>query len=106
MDQLRLLNVDDFMILRGLHEGLSVTSVGHKLGLSQPAITQRIRKMEDVFSIKLLVKEGRGVKLSPEGRTIALKAISALAILEAGNSVDISIVEPGPSRPIESSNNS
>lgn len=85
MHQLRLLNVDDFMILRGLHEGLSVTSVGHKLGLSQPAITQRIRKMEDVFSIKLLEKEGRGVKLSQEGRRIALKALSALEILEQEN---------------------
>ncbi|MEY4630109.1 MAG: hypothetical protein RIQ81_229 [Pseudomonadota bacterium] len=82
MHQLRLLNVDDFMILRGLHEGLSVTSVGHKLGLSQPAITQRIRKMEDVFGIKFLEKEGRGVKLSHDGRRIALKALSALEIFE------------------------
>jgi DNA-binding transcriptional LysR family regulator len=82
MHQLRLLSVDDLMILRGLHEGLSVTSIGHKLGLSQPAITQRIRKMEDAFSVKLLEKEGRGVKLSAEGKVVAQKAISALAILE------------------------
>lgn len=82
MHQLRLLNVDDFMILRALREGLSITAIGHRLGLSQPAITQRVRKMEEAFGHKILNKDGRGIKLSPDGHRIALQAIEALSALE------------------------
>lgn len=82
MNQLRLLNVDDFLILRELQDGQSVTAIGHKLGLSQPAVTQRIRKMEEAFGHKIIEKVGRGVKLSEEGTVIAKKAIEALSALE------------------------
>ena len=82
MHQLRLLNVDDFMILRSLREGLSVTAIGHRMGLSQPAITQRVRKMEEAFELKILEKEGRGIKLSPDGQRIALQAMDALSAFE------------------------
>ena len=82
MHQLRLLNVDDFMILKALREGLSVTAIGQRLGLSQPAITQRIRKMEEAFGQKILEKDGRGIKLSLIGQQIAQQAVGALAAFE------------------------
>ena len=82
MHQLRLLNVDDFMILRALREGLTVTAIGQRLGLSQPAITQRIRKMEEAFAEKILEKDGRGIKLSTSGQRIARQAIEALSAFE------------------------
>lgn len=82
MHQLRLLNVDDFMILRFLHEGISVTAIGQRMGLSQPAVTQRIRKMEEAFGQKILEKEGRGVRLTGEGERVARKAIKALTAFE------------------------
>jgi len=83
MHQLRLLNVDDFMILRALREGLTVTAIGQRLGLSQPAITQRIRKMEEAFAEKILEKDGRGIKLSTSGQRIARQAIEALSAFES-----------------------
>jgi phosphoribosyl-ATP pyrophosphohydrolase len=47
MDQLRFLSVDDLLILVYLaKDHLSVTDVATKLKLTQPAVTQRIRKME------------------------------------------------------------
>lgn len=82
MHQLRLLNVDDFMILSALREGLTVTKIGQRLGLSQPAITQRIRKMEEAFGQKILEKDGRGIKLSTNGQRIAQQAIEALSAFE------------------------
>jgi DNA-binding transcriptional LysR family regulator len=82
MHQLRLLNVDDFMILRFLHEGISVTAIGQRMGLSQPAVTQRIRKMEEAFGQKILEKEGRGVRLTGDGERVARKAIKALTAFE------------------------
>ena len=82
MHQLRLLNVDDFMILSALREGLTVTKIGQRLGLSQPAITQRIRKMEEAFGQKILEKDGRGIKLSTSGQRLARQAIDALSAFE------------------------
>lgn len=82
MNQLRLLSVDDLLILRELLGGHSVTSIGQKLGLSQPAITQRIRKMEEAFGLKIIEKDGRRVKLSDDGENLASKAVNALSALE------------------------
>jgi DNA-binding transcriptional LysR family regulator len=82
MHQLRLLNVDDFMILRFLYDGISVTAIGQRMGLSQPAVTQRIRKMEEAFGQKFLEKEGRGVRLTSNGEHMARKAIKALTAFE------------------------
>ncbi|NDE16688.1 LysR family transcriptional regulator, partial [bacterium] len=85
MHQLRLLNVDDFLILRFLHEGISVTAIGQRMGLSQPAVTQRIRKMEEAFTRKILEKEGRGVRLTRDGERLAVKAIKALSAFEGSS---------------------
>jgi|GEM_PF-999787 len=85
MHQLRLLNVDDFLILRFLHEGISVTAIGQRMGLSQPAVTQRIRKMEEAFTRKILEKEGRGVRLTRDGKRLAVKAIKALTAFEGSS---------------------
>jgi len=83
VDQLRFLSVDDLLILMHLSQsGLSVTEVAGKLKLTQPAVTQRIRKMEDAFGQKLIERKGRGVQLTHFGLEQAERATAALAALQ------------------------
>ena len=83
VDQLRFLSVDDLLILMHLsRSGLSVTEVAGKLKLTQPAVTQRIRKMEDAFGQKLIERKGRGVQLTHFGLEQAERATAALAALQ------------------------
>ena len=86
VDQLRFLSVDDLLILMHLsRSGLSVTEVAGKLKLTQPAVTQRIRKMEDAFGQKLIERKGRGVQLTPFGLEQAERATAALAALQGSH---------------------
>lgn len=82
-DNLRFLSVDDLLILMHLsQENMSVTEVARKLQLTQPAVTQRLRKMEDAFGKKIIERKGRGVQLTAFGRNIAERATSALVVLQ------------------------
>jgi len=88
VDQLRFLSVDDLLILMHLSQGgLSVTEVAAKLKLTQPAITQRIRKMEDAFGQKIIERKGRGVQLTHFGLEQAERATAALAALQGTTQV-------------------
>ncbi len=81
-DHLRFLSVDDLLILMHLsQEGLSVTDVAKRLKLTQPAVTQRIRKMEDAFGQKIIERKGRGVQLTAFGLGISERATLALSAL-------------------------
>ncbi|MBI3894205.1 MAG: LysR family transcriptional regulator [Candidatus Wallbacteria bacterium] len=82
MKQLRLLNLDDLFLLRLLLEGGTITATAQKLGLTQPAITQRIRKIERVFERRVLQKSGRGVRLTTEGLAICNAASAAIGLLD------------------------
>lgn len=88
VDQLRFLSVDDLLILMYLSQnGLSVTEVAAKLRLTQPAVTQRIRKMEDAFGNKIIERKGRGVQLTHFGLEQAERATAALSALQGASQV-------------------
>jgi hypothetical protein len=88
VDQLRFLSVDDLLILMHLSQsGLSVTEVAGKLKLTQPAVTQRIRKMEDAFGQKIIERKGRGIQLTHFGLEQAERATAALMALQGTTTV-------------------
>ena len=88
VDQLRFLSVDDLLILMHLSQsGLSVTEVAGKLKLTQPAVTQRIRKMEDAFGQKIIERKGRGIQLTHFGLEQADRATAALMALQGTTAV-------------------
>jgi DNA-binding transcriptional LysR family regulator len=90
-EALRFLSVDDLLILSLLGEQeLSVTAAAEALSLTQPAVTQRLRKMEDIFGEKLTARKGRGIELTPYGKTMALRAKNALAALRGREETAIS----------------
>lgn len=81
MNKLRLLNFDDLFLLRLLLQDATITSIARQLGLTQPAVTQRLRKVERVFDVLLMQRSGRTVRLTDEGRAICNKAAMALALM-------------------------
>ena len=81
LGKLRLLDFDDLFVLQHLLEGQTIAATAKLLGLTQPAITQRVRKMERVFEEPLLKKVGRHVKLTKLGNAICLKAAAALSMM-------------------------
>ncbi|MCC8015229.1 MAG: LysR family transcriptional regulator [Eubacterium sp.] len=48
-------------------ENGNYTKAAEKLGLTQPAVTQHIKYIEDRYKIRLFVKDGKTMRLTPEG---------------------------------------
>lgn len=83
----RLLDYDDFLILRALSTGCTVMHAANVLGVTQPAVTQRLRKMSFVFGEQNIMKyHGRTASLTDAGMHAAGIAIRVLALVEASGS--------------------
>lgn len=61
----------EFRILYALATTGSLTQVANQLGLSQPAISQRIKRLENRLSVPLIERQGRGVRLTQAGEILA-----------------------------------
>ena len=81
ISRLRLLDFDDLFLLSHLLEGNTIAATARLLGLTQPAITQRVRKIERVFGETMLQKAGRHVRLTKVGRAICVRARDSLALM-------------------------
>lgn len=99
MDQLRLLDFDDLYLLRLMLNGASVTGVAKQLGLTQPAITQRLRKIERVFQCAIVQKNGRSVTLTKEASALCERATAAISLMATELSVERSQVINLATRP-------
>jgi DNA-binding transcriptional LysR family regulator len=62
----------------------NVTRAAAALGLSQPALTERLRSLERDLGTELFVRTRRGVRLSEAGRALVPHARRALAAIEEG----------------------
>jgi DNA-binding transcriptional LysR family regulator len=78
---LRGLDIDDLLILTLLIDGFSVTEVGNKINLTQPAITQRLGKMRRLLGFAITIRVGQSVKLTSHGLPVAMAAREALIII-------------------------
>jgi DNA-binding transcriptional LysR family regulator len=78
---LRGLDIDDLLILTMLIDGISVTGIGEKINLTQPAITQRLGKMRRLLGFAITIRVGQSVKLTNHGLPVAMAAREALIIL-------------------------
>lgn len=81
MNKLRFLNFDDLFLLQLLLDGSTVTATAQRLGLTQPAVTQRLRKIEGIFGCKLMQRAGRRVRLTDEGRALCERASGAINLM-------------------------
>jgi len=87
---LRLLDLDDLFLLRHFRSGLTVAATARHLGLTQPAVTQRVRKIERVFGANLVERTGRTIRLTAIGQDVCRRADEALNLMLS--------LTPGPER--------
>lgn len=62
----------------------SLTEAARVVGLSQPALTSSLRRLEDALGTKLFARGRRGAALTPAGEVFLLHAKDTLASLERG----------------------
>lgn len=59
-----------------------ITKAAKLLGLSQPALTRAIHRLEDELGVQLVMGEGRNIRLTEEGAFLKQQAAPALRALE------------------------
>lgn len=72
--------------LRILHELAStgsLTAAAHSLGLSQPAVSQRIKRVESRLAVPLIERCGRGIRLTGAGQILADHGAKVVAEIDA-----------------------
>jgi DNA-binding transcriptional LysR family regulator len=75
----------------------SFTAAAHALGVSQPAVAEQVRKLEQALGADLFVRAGRGVVANEAGRAFAEHATRSLRALEdaAGSVGELSALRGG-----------
>ena len=73
------MNYKDLILYKTLYEEKNITHTAKRLFLSQPAISDRIKRFEAEFGCQLVVREPRGIQFTPKGEYLydyCLKALS------------------------------
>jgi len=73
----------DLVLLTTFHEVArlgSVTQAAKQLGRSQPAISHRLRALEDELGVPLLERVGRGLRLTEYGRRLQGRCVDLMAM--------------------------
>ena len=78
---IRHLDVDDFFVLKYLGEGKSMVEIAKILLVTQPAISQRVERIEEVFGDIIVTKKGRRVVLTDFGKHVTNTITTALKIV-------------------------
>lgn len=71
-------------LLRALAEHEHVTRAAEELGVPQPTVTRWVAELGRKLGAPLVVRHGRGIRLTRAGRLLAEAAAEALAVLENG----------------------
>lgn len=69
------MNIDDLLWLKRVAERGSVRRAAAELGMSQPALSKSLRRLETSFGLKLFERTARGVLLTEAGRVVYQRAI-------------------------------
>ncbi len=76
--------LDRYRIFVMVAETGSFTQAGNRLYLSQPAVSQAMKKLEEEVGSPLLIRGSRGVRVTPEGEVLWRHLRGAFDLIEAG----------------------
>lgn len=79
------LDLHSVRIIRAISEHGTISAAAASLGFSQPAISQHLQRIETKLGFPLVMRSGRGVRLTEAGQVTARHAVSILSALDAAN---------------------
>lgn len=82
-DPLGSIDSTELRILHALATTGSLTAAAVSLGLSQPAVSQRIKRVETRLAVPLIERNGRGIRLTSAGRILADHGRTVVAEIDA-----------------------
>lgn len=82
-DPLGAIDSTEMRILHALATTGSLTAAAASLGLSQPAVSQRIKRVETRLAVPLIERQGRGIRLTTAGNILADHARTVVAEIDA-----------------------
>lgn len=72
------MNLKDWEILAKIKKEGNITKAAKRAFMTQPAVTLRIRKIEEELGVKVLYRTNRGAQLTPQGEYLADEAAKLL----------------------------
>jgi len=79
------LDLHSIRIVRAIAEHGTISAAARHLGYSQPAISQHLRRAEQRFGVPLVMRAGRGVRLTEAGLVVARHAVTITSALDAAS---------------------
>jgi DNA-binding transcriptional LysR family regulator len=76
------MDLDHLRYFRTIVEIGSMTAAAKKLGVAQPTLTSAVKKLEEQTGSTLLLRNARGVSVTPTGAALARAASEVLAMLD------------------------
>lgn len=64
----------DWLVLQTLYQEKNITNTAKILHISQPALTNRLKSMENHFGVMIVHRNWRGVQFTPQGEYLAKSA--------------------------------
>jgi LysR family transcriptional regulator, regulator for metE and metH len=91
------LDLRDLELLDALADARTLTAAAKSLYVSQPALSQRLTKMEDKLGVRLFDREGRRLVVNPAGRRMLAASRLVLAELRSAER-DVRDIRDGANR--------
>jgi DNA-binding transcriptional LysR family regulator len=76
----------------------SINRAAAELFVTQPAVSASVAALERELGVRLVARDGRGIRLTPSGEALAGYAVQSLALLEQGRDAALAATHPGRGR--------
>lgn len=94
MKEMMNMDLRQYRYFCAIVEEQSVTRAAERLRMAQPALTQQIRKMEELLGVRLIERAGRGIRITASGERLYERAVSLLRY-EAETRIEVSDIKEG-----------
>src|SRR5438045_9473021 len=74
-----MIALEDLRFVVALSRTGSLSAAARALDVTPPALSMRLKKLEAVLGVNLVVRSSRGLRFTPEGEQLVLEAQSLLA---------------------------
>ncbi|WP_323007531.1 LysR substrate-binding domain-containing protein [Pseudorhodobacter sp.] len=75
-------SLNGLYVIDAVSRHLSFTAAANELGISQPAVSKSFRQLEQNLGVDLVMRQHRGLSLTPEGEVFALQVRAALTAID------------------------